>query len=115
MFLTALSQLIVGVHGIHKNVKLKWAWFRFGSSIAGTAFISFWGTWGVVGGGALASGAEPLLALISGFFAGALTMATAVLALWKRSPLTKGIPIMAPMKVEEELLKDEGFVYTEKN
>ena len=113
--LTALSTIIVGIFGVLKKTEQKWAWFRFGASLFGTAFISFWGTWGAVGGGALAAGAEPLLALISGFFVGALTMATAILALWKRSALTKGIPILAPMKVEEELLKDEGFVYTEKS
>ena len=112
--LGAISTIIVGIFGVMKKGKRRWAWFRFAMSIFGTAFVSFWGTWGVIGGGALTAGAEPIVALATGFFAGALTMATAVLALWLRSPLTKGIPILAPMKVEENLLDEDGFVYTEK-
>ena len=53
----------------------------------------------------LASGQHFAVALTGGFFAAALATAAAVLALWKRSTLTRGIPILAPMKVEEEVLK----------
>jgi len=110
-------------------------WFKFSLSLTGTAFVTFLGVWGASGLALLGiQNAVPLsglpaqagigippwpvavamcvIALTGGFLAGCLACAAAVLALWKRSPLTRGIPILAPMKVEEKVLQG-GFVLTE--
>jgi hypothetical protein len=44
-------------------------------------------------------------ALVIGLATGCLAMATAVLFLWRKSSLTKGIPIVVPGKIEAELNK----------
>ena len=109
MFLTGLAELIVGLYRAHresgKQMEVAEQWMKLGMSIFGTAFVSFFGVFGIVGGSMLASGQHFAVALTGGFFAAALATAAAVLALWKRSTLTRGIPILAPMKVEEEVLK----------
>ena len=52
-----------------------------------------------------------LAGLVGGFFAGCLMMAAAVVYLWKRNDLLKGIPLVAKMEIEEEVLKS-GFTLT---
>jgi len=110
--LNAIARIIVGVHSTKASIKLKDAWFKFGMSIFGSAFVSFWGTMGATGGVMVASDYDPILALVTAFFAGSFSMAGTILALWKRSSLTKGIPIMAPSIVEEKVL-EESYTYTE--
>ena len=106
-----IGQLLVGGYSVHKKLKQREAWFKTIASIVGTGFVSFWGTLGAVGETLLANDVEPVLALIGAFFAACLAMAAMVLYLWKRSPMTKEIPIVAPMRVEKEVLESEK-VYT---
>lgn len=108
----ALANLAVGIFREKKRFKQRWEWFRLIASVAVTSYVAFWGTWGAVGGGLLAEGSDPLTALFAGFFAAALAMSAAVVALWKRSALTKDIPLVSILKVDEKVLEG-GFSYTE--
>ena len=108
-----IAALLLGGYKIHKGHKQRKKWFQTVMSIVGTAFISFTGTWGAVGGEMLlVEGADPWVALAGGFFSGLLAMSAMVVVLWKRNPMTKDIPIAFPMRVSEEVL-DSGHVYTE--
>lgn len=119
----ALATIIVGFKGIAKADE----WFRLGVSVFMTAFVNFWGGWGLAGlaiykgaGEVLGLGfpaADAMVALAGGFLAGCVAMAVSVLLLWKRSPLTKGTSILALGRIEEEAIKklgEEGVTYTEK-
>ncbi len=74
-------------------------WFRLVASISASSFISFFGIFAVAGGAALANHVPPLTAFVSAIFSGAGAMAISVLYLWRRSPLTRGIPIVIPGEV----------------
>lgn len=119
----ALATIIVGFKGISKADE----WFRLGASVFMTAFINFWGGWGLAGlaiykgaGEAVGLGFpadNALAALVGGFLCGSVAMAVSVLLLWKRSPLTKGTSILALGRIEEEAIKklgEEGVSYSEK-
>lgn len=108
----AISSVIVGWMQVNKASKLAEDWFRQGMSLFGTALVAFLGIFGTAGVAALQSGLEPLPALAYALFAASGGTAAAILALWKRSSLTKGIPILAPMSVEQKVLEG-GYVYTE--
>jgi len=114
-FATAISNLIVGLYRAQREssqiIAQRDEWFKLSLSIFGTALVSFMGTLGATGGAALLAGIDPWMALASGFFSACLTTAAAILMLWKRSTLTRGIPILAPMKVEEQVLQG-GFALT---
>ena len=98
--LDALGNFILGWI---KNGQLQ-TWVRLFVSIFGTAFVTFFGIFGL---------SVPLLyvdfgpvgALVIGLATGCLAMSTAVLFLWRQSPLTKKIPIVVPGKIEAELEK----------
>ena len=111
-----LAQLVAGLYREHREssqiLKQRDEWFRLSLSLFGTAFVTFFGMLGIVGGSTLAAGQPFAVAFFGGFFAACLAMAAAVLALWKRSALTRGIPILAPMKVEKEVL-EESWSLTE--
>ena len=100
-----IDGIITGGFSVYKKHKQRKRWFQTILSIVGTAFVSFWGTLGTVGETLLANDVEPVLALITAFFVACLSMAAMVLYLWKRSPMTKEIPIAAPMAVEEKVLE----------
>lgn len=108
----ALAAVIVGWMGVNKGAKLAEAWFEQGMSIFGTAFVAFFGIFGAAGLGALKLGYSPLASLMFALFSGSGAMAAAVLALWKHSALTRGIPILAPMQVEKQVLEG-SFALTE--
>jgi len=98
-----LAKLIVGfVHEGHLQ-----AWSRLAASILATAFVSFFGTLGT----SIVAGREPMVIAIGH---ASLFMALMVLALWLKNPLTRGIPILYPGKIEaarmEQLVAD-GTVY----
>lgn len=116
MWFTAIASVINGYISTSKHIKQKEAWFRLGMSIFGTSFVSFSFTFGTVAGGALANDVPPLIALAMGVASGAAASAVYVAVLWKRSPLTKGIPIAYPGKVEEAILteQEQGTSYTER-
>jgi ABC-type multidrug transport system permease subunit len=82
-----LGTVIVGVY---RTGKMQ-AWAKLAASCIATAFVSFWGTLGIT----LMSG-KPMAYAIG---AASLSMALSFLALWVRSPLTKGIPILYPGKI----------------
>jgi hypothetical protein len=122
-FLTALAQLVAGLYGAHKVtsklVEEADDWFKLSLSLFGTGFVCFFGSLGIVGGAAFTAattaGVHPWLAFVislgGGFFAACLSMAVGVSYLWKRSPLTRGIPLLSPMKVEEKVLEG-GYTLT---
>jgi hypothetical protein len=88
-------------------------WYRFGMSLFGSAFCSFFGTWGTLTPTLFASGMNLWPALVMGFCGGLATMAAVVYALWVRSPLTKGMPLMVPTTVQTKAIETDT-VYTEK-
>ncbi len=108
----AIATVIVGWMSVNKGAKLAEQWFKQGMSIFGTALVSFLGIFGAVGAGALQTGATPWVCLLTALFAASMATAAAVLALWKRSTLTRGIPILSPMQVEQKVLESD-FAYTE--
>lgn len=116
LLFTFLAQTIAGLYQAKveadQTVRQREQWFKLSLSLAGTSFVTFWGTWGAAGMSLLASGQAPAAALIGGFFVAALATAAAVLALWKRSALTRGIAILASMRVEEEVLKGNVAITT---
>lgn len=108
----AIATVIVGWMGVNKGAKLAEDWFRQGMSIFGTGIVTFLGIFGASGLGALKLEYAPLTALMFALFTASGATAAAILTLWKWSPLTKGIPILAPMQVEQKVLEG-GFAYTE--
>lgn len=107
-----IDGMIVGGYRVWKEHKQRKRWFQTVMSIVWTGIISFLGTFGSVGGGMLADGSDPILAAATGTFAGALSAAAMMTFLWKKSPMTKDIPLAVPMPVEEKVLEG-GQVYTE--
>lgn len=108
----ALATVIVGYMGIRKGEKLAEEWFRQGMSLFGTVLIAFLGFFGAAGLAATQMGYTPMGCFMFALFTAAGGTAAAVLALWKRSSLLKGIPVLSPMQVEKAVL-ETGFVYTE--
>jgi hypothetical protein len=89
-------------------------WFRLAASIAATAFVSFFGTLGISAMTQVQQGATPHEALFLAAAHASLVMALMVLGIWLKSPLTKGIPILYPGKIEAariEQLTGEGTVF----
>lgn len=109
---SAIATVIVGWMGVNKGAKLAEDWFKQGMSLFGTALVSFFGIFGAAGLAALQAGAAPWVCLLTALFVASGATAAAVLTLWKMSPLTKGIPILAPMQVEQKVLEG-GFALTE--
>ena len=107
-----LGQIFVGVWDVYKKTKQRERWFRTIASIGGTAFVTFWGTWGFAIETLNAAGFDHWAALVLGFAKAVIAMAAMVLYLWKRNPLTREIPIAAPMKVEEKVLEG-GQTFTQ--
>lgn len=121
--LNAIAALITGLQvgnrAVSEAAKRADDWFKFGMSLFGTVFVTFIGVWGLTtsgllypNGGVNVSIAAAVVALIAGFAAGLVSTSAVTLYLWKRSPLTRGIPIAAPMKIEEKVLQG-GMVLTE--
>ena len=97
--------------GIWSEGKLQ-GWIRLLASCSASAFIVFFGTFGLTVR-ILASG-PPVTALVMGLAAASLAMALAVLGLWIRSPLTKGLALVYPGKIEAariQQLTEDGTVY----
>lgn len=81
-------------------------WYRLIASVLATAFVTFWGILGI----ALVQGSGWAVS----FGTASLAMSLAVLGIWLRSPLTKGIPILYPSKIEAariEQLTADGSVF----
>lgn len=108
----AIATVIVGWMSVNKGAKLAEDWFKQGMSLFGTGIIAFLGIFGSAGLGALKLEYAPLTAFMFALFTASGATAAAILALWKWSPLTKGIPILAPMSVEQQVLEG-GFARTE--
>ena len=97
---TAIGSFILGAI---RNGQVQ-AWTRLIVAILGTSFVSFFGVFGLT---------VPLIykdfgaagSLVIGLAAGCLAMATSVLFLWRKSKLTKGLPMVVPGNVEEALNK----------
>jgi len=75
---------------------------------------------GVCGAGIIThieTGSNPNIALVLGFAEGLLASAAVVFNLWRRSELTKSIPLTVPRAVEQEeteILRDQGMITLEK-
>jgi hypothetical protein len=107
----AIAELITGIYKVRKDTDQAEEWFRIGVSLFGTAFVSFWGTWGLsIWALYPRFGLWP--ALVLGYADGCIVMASTVLILWKRSPLMRGIPIAAPMNVEQRALEQSVALTT---
>lgn len=90
------------------------AWFRLIASILATAFVTFFGTLGLSVVGSVQSGMPAVPAMMLAIAHSSLLMALMVLGIWLKSPLTKGIPVLYPGKIEAkrlEQLADSGTVY----
>ena len=97
--------------GLIKNGQLQ-GWCRLAASLIATAFVTFFGTFGIAVVGLIQTNSAAPLTL--GLAYASISMSVAVLSLWLRSPLTKGIPILYPGKIESARLKelgDSGEVY----
>jgi hypothetical protein len=94
-----------------KNGQMQ-AWIRLLMSLSGTAFVSFFGVFGLTIV-SLYPTLGPVGALIIGLGAASLAMALSVLFLWRNSKLTKMIPIAVAGDIEaayQETLEKQGFV-----
>lgn len=88
--------------GLIKQGKMeKWYKLAWGCSLA--AFLSFWGTWGIVGGNLLAFGHQTGFALASGFFSACVVMAGAVALTIKKQGMWKELGIALPEQLEREI------------
>jgi hypothetical protein len=112
MWLGAVVQLVNGLHRTKREMQLKTAWFRLIMSIVFTAFVGFWGSFGI-SVWALYDSHGAIGAVVLGIADGAIWMAVTTLILFKRSPLTKGMSIVVPMKIEEKAL-EASFTFTDK-
>ena len=88
-------------------------WWRFGMSLFGTAFCSFFGTWGATTPSLIASGTNVWVALVLGFCAGLLVMSAMVYQMWVRSPLTKGMSLMVPTSIVRKAAETDS-TFTDK-
>lgn len=117
--LGTLANLVTGLYAAraahkvaHKAVEMADDWFKLTLSLSGTAFITFTGTWGLAIISFYEAGVNIYTTLILGFASALIATSSITLFIWKRSSLTRGIPIAAPMKIEAEVLKG-GMVLTE--
>ena len=110
----AISSLITGFYGVHKKMRQRQAWFRLGMSIFVTAFVSFFGTWGLTIVALQEKGTDIWVSLVLGFAWGLIVMSASVVGLWLRSPLTKGMAIVVPRKIMEQE-QDQDQTYLEKS
>ena len=100
----AIAELITGLYKVSEQNEQMVEWVRTGLSLFGTAFVSFWGTWGLsIWALYPRFGLWP--ALVLGYADGCIVMASTVLILWKRSPLMRGVPIAAPTNIEQRALE----------
>jgi hypothetical protein len=89
-------------------------WCRLAASILASAFVSFFGTLGLSALAELQAGKPASVAIILALAHASIVMALMVLALWLKSPLTKGIPILYPGKIEAarlEQMAESGTVF----
>jgi len=116
MLFGAIAQLVGSLYGAHrvssKVIEQADEWFKLSLSLSGTAMVTFLGIFGTVGAATLASGQTVAVSVAVGLFAGSSATAAAVYGIWRRSSLTKGIPILAPMKVAQDEMQ-AGTVYLE--
>ena len=99
-----LAKIILGVY--HEGKVQAWIRLIFACSVS--AFIAFFGIFGTT----LLSTQSFLVSLGTA----SISMSVCVLLLWIKSPLTKGIPILYPGKIDTERIKqltDDGIVYVE--
>lgn len=105
---TALSHFVLGwIKEGHVQ-----AWIRLGVSLLGTGLVTFVGMFGITGlltfkdFGAAGS-------FMIALYTACIVTSTTLLFLWRRTKLTKGIPIAVPGEIEhalnEQLLK-QGMV-----
>lgn len=99
--------------GLIRTGKIQ-GWIKLAASCAATAFVTFFGIFGLSLTAALQSGtlAGQAIALSLGY--ASVAMAISVLSLWLRSPLTKGIPILYPGRIDAarlDTLEKEGTVF----
>lgn len=90
------------------------AWYKLAVSCLATIFVTFFGTFGLTGLALINSQNNYTLILVISLLTACLHTALAVLVLWMKSPLTKGIPIAYFGKIEAkrlEVLSSEGSVF----
>lgn len=90
------------------------AWIKLGVSCLATSFVTFFGTFGLVGLSLISSQNNYTLIFVISLLTACLHMSLAVLTLWLKSPLTKGMPIAYFGKLESkriETLTEQGSLF----
>lgn len=95
---------LVGARASSRVVKHADQWFELTMSLGGTSLVTFLGIFGAVGGATLAGGASVSVSIATGLFMGCSATAAAIYGIWRRSTLTKGISLLAPMRVAQDEL-----------
>lgn len=88
------------INGLIESRKIN-QWIRLILSCAASAFVTFFFTFGSAGVAHLQSGMSPSLSAVYACFESSVAMAVIVFYVWRKSPLTKDIPISAPGDVNE--------------
>lgn len=124
MGLGVIAQLVagalVGARASSQVVKQADSWFRLTLGLSGTALVTFLGVFGGTGGAAFTAatekGLDPFacvaLGVGAGLFTASAATAGAIYGIWRRSELTKGIPLFAPVKVAQDEM-NASMVYLE--
>ena len=107
----ALSAFLVGAKAVNLAREELDKWFNFSMSLYGSQFVTFLGTWGA-SIWALYPKFGTWAALILAFANALMATAGITYLLWKRSPLTKGIPLMIPSALAEKA-EEVDTTYTE--
>lgn len=110
---SAIGGLIIG---FHRTGKMQ-AWGRLIASVLATAFVTFWGTWGLsiwTLHGTMPEAGPVWVGLLACANA-MMAMASIVIWLWQKSEITKGIPIAYPVKVEAVAPAIDGGIALDPN
>jgi hypothetical protein len=88
------------INGLIESRKIN-QWIRLLLSCSASGFVTFFFTFGSAGLAHLGAGMRPSLAAIYAFFESCVATSAIVFYVWRRSPLTKDMPISAPGGVNE--------------
>lgn len=105
--LGAIASLVNGYRTLNTVKEKADNYFNFAMSLMGTVFVTFVGTWGIVGLATWAtvtnkmSVAGALVSVVIGFLSSLITTAAVFRWLWGRSPYTRGIPLATTAEIEK--------------
>jgi hypothetical protein len=113
--LNPFSGLATLINGLIETRKVN-QWIRLLLSCGASGVVTWLFTFGSAGLAHLQAGARPSQSAICALFESCIATAAIIFFVWRRSPLTKNLPISAPAGVdvaERELLKK--VIVTAKN